>query len=208
MRVLIARNGSSQKRAEELGATVRIEKNVQCETRGHPAVHAKTRQKLSQATRGLSRTAAGFALPEVIVAISVLGIMMVSLYGGLSAGFGLVRLARENLRATQIMVQRTEDYRLYGWSQLTNSSVVAPTFIDYFDPAGKNSQSAGAVYLGVVSNSIPDNVPAAYRNNMRTLTVTVFWTNYPSKPSTNLIVHSRQMQTLVARYGMQNYVSK
>ena len=149
-----------------------------------------------------------YALPELIVAIAVLGIILGSFYAGISSGFVLVRLARENLRATQIMVQRTEDYRLYGWSQLTNASVVAPAFIDYFDPSGTNSQSTGAVYTGVVSNLVPDNVPAAYRNDMRALTLTVYWTNYSSKPSMNPLVHSRQMQTLVARYGMQNYVSR
>jgi len=152
--------------------------------------------------------AAAFALVEPIVAFFVLSIMMVSLYGGISSGFGLVRLARENLRATQIMVQKTEDYRLYGWAQLTDASVVAPTFTDYFNPSATNSSSYGTLYQGTVANTVPTNVPAAYQNNMRILTVTVYWTNYPSKPSTNLIVHSRQMQTLVAKYGMQNYVSK
>ena len=142
------------------------------------------------------------------MAFFVLSIMLVSLYGGLSSGFGLVRLARENLRATQIMVQRTENYRLYGWAQLTNSSVVAPTFTDYFDPSANNSTSIGTLYNGTVANTVPTNLPAAYRGNMRMLTVTGYWTNYLSKPSTNFIVHSRQMQTLVARYGMQNYVSK
>jgi len=154
------------------------------------------------------RPVAGFALVEVIVAFVVLSIMMVSLYGGISSGFGLVRLARENLRATQIMVQRTEDYRLYGWAQMTNSSVVAPTFTDYFNPTATNANSMGTVYQGTVANTVPTNVPAAYRSNMRLLTVSVYWTNYPSKPATNLIVHSREMQTLVAKYGMQNYVSK
>ena len=138
----------------------------------------------------------------------LVALLLVSLYAGISSGFNFVRLARENLRATQIMVQKTEDYRLYGWAQMTNSAVVTPTFIDYFNPAGANSRTYGTVYLGTVSNSVPTNVPAAYKDKMRALTVTVYWTNYPSKPSTNIIVRSRQMQTLVAKYGMQNYVSK
>ena len=38
---------------------------------------------------------------------------------------------------------------------------------------------------------------------MRTITVTVYWTNYNgAKP----IVHQREMQTRVARNGMQNYI--
>lgn len=159
--------------------------------------------------RAVARPAsAAYALSELVVAIAILGIIAVSLTAGLSSGFNIVRLARENLRASQILVQRMEDYRLYSWDQLTNSTVVAATFLDYFYPAGTNSQSAGTTYFGTVSNTIPTSFPAAYRTNMRALTVTVFWTNYPSKPSTNILVHSRQMQTLVARYGMQNFVSR
>ena len=151
---------------------------------------------------------AAFTLAEVLVAVCLTGLMMVSLYTGISSGFSVVRLARENLRASQIMLQRLEDYRLYSWTQLTNSTVVAPAFTDYFYPAGVSSNCAGTTYQGTVSMSAPTNVPEAYRNNMRKLTVTVFWTNYPSSTSTNRTVHSRQMQTLVARYGMQNFVSR
>lgn len=145
---------------------------------------------------------------ETVVALPIAAVVLAALYSCFAWGFNVVGLARENLRATQILVQRTEDYRLYGWSQLTNSSVVAPAFIDYFDPSGTNSQSKGAVYQGVVSNDIPANLPAAYRNDMRALTVAVYWTNYSRRPAMAPIVHSRQMQTLVARYGMQNYVSR
>ena len=71
---------------------------------------------------------------------------------------------------------------------------------------GTNNQSAGSFYKGFISATVPSNVPAAYQDKMRQVTVTVFWTNYPQKPHTNLIVRSRQMQTYVARYGMQNYM--
>jgi type II secretory pathway pseudopilin PulG len=111
----------------------------------------------------------GFLMTEVLVSIALLGIVMVSLYGGISSGFNVVRLARENLRATQILVQRTEDYRLYNWDQLTNSSIVAPSFVDYFNPTGTNSQSWGTLYQGDVSRTIPLDIPSAYRTNMRAL---------------------------------------
>ena len=52
------------------------------------------------------------------------------------------------------------------------------------------------------------SVPNDYKDNMRALTVTIYWTNYLQKPNTNVIVRSRQMQTYVARFGMQNYVYK
>ena len=47
------------------------------------------------------------------------------------------------------------------------------------------------------------DLPEAYRTNMRTITVTVYWTNYNGAKA---IVHRREMQTRVARNGMQNYI--
>jgi hypothetical protein len=54
----------------------------------------------------------------------------------------------------------------------------------------------------------PTGVPADYQNKMRAITVTVVWTNYGQSAGTNFVVRSRQMQTFVARYGMQDYIYK
>ena len=150
---------------------------------------------------------AAYTLVEVMIAIFVMAIMTISLYGGFSAGFAIVNLARENLRATQIMVQKTEDLRLYNWTQITNSTFLKPSFVDWYNPSGTNTKTAGAVYQGNVSVSAVAGIPAAYANNMRAITISLFWTNY-IHGSTNKIVRSRQMRTYVARYGMQNFVSK
>ncbi len=147
-----------------------------------------------------------FTLAEVLVAVGVLGVMIVALYAGFSSGFAVVRVARENLRATQIMMQKTEAVRLYKWSQVTNAAFFKPSFTDWFDPSGTNTQSSGATYQGFIDLRVPAGVPSAYKNSMRSVTITVYWTNYPSWPQTNLIVRGRQMQTYVARWGMQNYV--
>ena len=151
--------------------------------------------------------AGAFTLVEVMMAIAILAVMTISLYGGFSTGFAVVQIARENLRATQIMVQKTEDVRLYSWTQLTNSTVLKPAFVDYYNPSGTNTHTAGAVYQGMVTVDSVAGVPAAYANNMKAVTISVFWTNYVHG-TTNKIVRNRQMQTYVARYGMQNYVSK
>ena len=152
---------------------------------------------------------AAFSLIEVIMSVVVLAVMLISLFGGFSAGFAVVQLARENLRATQILVQRTEDVRLYSWTQVTNSTYFKTNFTDWYNPSGTNNSTAGAVYKGIVNVSIPSSseVAAAYRNNMRAVTLTLFWTNY-IHGTTNTIVRNRQMKTYVARFGMQNYVSK
>ena len=146
-------------------------------------------------------------LVEVVVSILVLSIMLVSLYGGCSAGFAITQLARENLRATQIMMQKMETVRMLKWSQLLDTNnFLRPTFVDYYDPNGTNTQSAGSMYRGFVTTNAVTGVPNDYKANMRAVGVTIYWTNYPHGQGGTPIVRSRQMQTFVARYGMQSYV--
>jgi len=157
--------------------------------------------KLDQIKSNPARNAA-YTLVEVVMAVFILAIMTISLYGGFSAGFAVVQLARENLRATQIILQKMETVRLYNWSQVLNTNnYLKPTFTNYYDPANKS----GTLYRGFVTTTTPGLSGVTYSNDMRRLTVTLFWTNY-QHGSTNLIVRSRQMQTYIARYGMQNYL--
>src|SRR5438445_2103881 len=150
---------------------------------------------------------AAYTLVEVIVSILVLALMLISLYGGFSSGFAVVKLARENLRATQIMMQKMETVRLLKWSQLLDTNTfLQPAFLDYYDPSGTNANAFGAMYRGFVSTNVATGVAPAYADNMRAITVTIFWTNYSQGISNTPIIRTRQMQTLVARYGMQNYV--
>lgn len=154
-----------------------------------------------------SGSAVAYTLVEVIVAVFVLAVMLVSLYGGFSSGFAVVQLARENLRATQIMMQKMETVRLLKWSQLQDTNnYLQPVFFTYYDPAATNTHSAGAAYQGFVTTNAALGVATDYANNMRAVVVTIYWTNYPRAGFGSPIVRSRQMQTFVARYGMQNYV--
>jgi prepilin-type N-terminal cleavage/methylation domain-containing protein len=145
-----------------------------------------------------------YTLVEVMVAVLIVGILTMTLYAGFSQGFSVIQSARENLRATQIMVQRMETIRLYTWSQvLDNVNYLKPTFTEYYDPLGSTNNSTGTRYQGTISTQIPADMPAGYGTNMRTITVRVYWTNFSKGQP---IVFSREMQTLVARYGMQNYI--
>lgn len=144
-----------------------------------------------------------YTLVEVVIAMLFIALITVSLYGALSGGFAVIQVARENLRATQIMLEWTEDVRLYNWSQLTNAAYLPPAFVQRYDPLGASTNAGGVIYSGTLNLSVPGNVPAAYRNNMRALTVTVYWTNSTRSAK---IVRMREMQTYIARYGMQNYV--
>jgi prepilin-type N-terminal cleavage/methylation domain-containing protein len=149
--------------------------------------------------RGLKWGERAFTLAEVMVAVFVLGTISIAFYGGLSSGFAVTQAAREDLRATQILMQKTEGIRLCTWSELSNY-----TFRESYDPVGTN-QSKGVVYTGIVSIGSATNIPAAaaYKGNMKTVTVSIFWTNYNGSLP---VVQRREMQTLVARYGLQNYI--
>jgi len=139
----------------------------------------------------------GYTLTEVLVAVGVLGIMLVALYLAFSAGFTEMRVARENLRATQVMVQRAETLRLYTWTQLNDPTFFKTNFID------DSIVSLGTSYHGNITLSTPANMGSPeYLANMRTVTISVRWTNGIGKP----LPHFRQMQTQVARWGIQNYV--
>ena len=154
---------------------------------------------------GLRRTpGAGYTFTEVLVATAILGFVATSLYAAFAAGFCVIQSTRENLRATQILVQKLEAIRLLTWSQVNDTNhYLKPTFIADYDPLGTTNQAGGAKYTGYVSTSTPTDLPPAYQANMLTVTVGVAWTNYNgAKP----IVHRREMQTRVARYGMQNYI--
>jgi len=150
--------------------------------------------------RKIRRGQSAFTLPEVIVAAFVLTIIGVGYFGGLASGFGVLQTTRENLRATQIMTQKLEAIRLCTWSQLSNL-----TFTEKYNPLATNSASAGATYVGTLSIGAATNLANSptYQNNMALVTVNISWTNYNRGTP---LVHARQMQSQVARYGLQNYV--
>lgn len=112
----------------------------------------------------------------------------------------MLQTTREDLRATQILMQKIEAVRLCTWTELTNF-----TFQESYDPLSGTNLAAGAVYFGNVAigpaTSIPSTV--SYAPNMCLVTVNLNWTNYNRSQA---IPHSRQMQTQVARYGLQNYI--
>ena len=148
----------------------------------------------------------GYTFAEVLVAAGILGFVATALYGAFSAGFCVIHTTRENLRATQILVQKMEAVRLFTWSQVADTNnYLKFSFSDKYDPLGATNNCGGAQYTGYVRPSIPASgeLPEAYRTNMRTITVTLYWTNYNGGKA---VVHQREMQTRVARNGMQNYI--
>lgn len=148
------------------------------------------------------RSQDGYTLVEVIMAVMVIGLMTISLYAGLTYGFGIVQMSREDLRATQIMMQKMESIRLCTWSSLTNCPI---TFKESYDPSAVSQGGGGTIYTGTVVTNVASSIPntANYKSNMCLVTVTVYWTNYLGKQT---LVRTRQAQSQVARYGLQNYI--
>src|SRR5947207_1235688 len=89
-----------------------------------------------------------YTLAEVVVAVALVAILFVSLYGGMTSGFAVTQSSRENLRATQIILQYMEGIRLYNWDQLTVSNWIPATFTDYYYPQAVPGESRGIPYIG------------------------------------------------------------
>src|SRR6266481_7872902 len=93
---------------------------------------------IPQSASDCRNSQSAFTLTEVLVALLVVSVVIVSLYTGVSSGFALVKLSREDLRATQIMLQRLETLRLYKWSNFTDASFFSTNnYAEYYDPAGQ-----------------------------------------------------------------------
>ncbi len=154
--------------------------------------------KLSQRSAS-KRTNNAFTLMDAIFAILISGMMFTAMYAGLAFGFKTIKMARENTRATQIMLEHMEICRLYKWQDLTNTSTFLntnPFIVYYYSVGGTNTslQYTARVSIG----SVP--LAASYANDMRKLTVRLDW---GALGNTN---RTRIMTTYVARNGLQNYV--
>ena len=143
-----------------------------------------------------------------MVALCVVMVVFVAVFGTMTMGLSTTQASRENLRATQIMLDKMEGIRLYNWTQLTNSSFLVSSFTNWFfetNNIGATSATGnGVMYTGSISVATSTNMPSVYSNAMRVVTVTVGWNsgNWLQSP----ITHTRSMATYVSQNGMQNYI--
>ena len=147
-------------------------------------------------TNRKSKAPGAFTLIEVLVCTAVIGVVFVSLYAGMASGVSTMQLARHNLRATQILIEKTETIRLYNWDQITTNFIPA-TFTTSYYPNGATNQQ-GVVYTGKVIISKPD-LDANYADDMKLIKIELNWT-------TGSLPRTRSVSTLYSRYGLQNYV--
>ena len=143
-----------------------------------------------------------FTLLEVLVGMSIIMVVFVTIFGGMTMGLSITQLSRENLRATQIMLDKMEGVRLYNWSQVNDTNFLKSGFTNWFYETNNiglvTAQGNGVQYTGSVSVAAWP-FSASYSNNMRIVTVTVGWTS-------GNVVRTRSMSTFVSQNGMQNYV--
>lgn len=154
----------------------------------------------SSANRQARRRFAGFTLSEVVVAVAIIAIAFVSLYAGIFFSFGVTTFERENLRATQVILQRMEGIRLFSWNQVTNTTLNPTTFYERYFPGSGSLPPSGLTYTGqlVIAPLTLDPV-TTYQTNMKSVTVTVQWMS-----GTQL--RTRSVTSYIARDGIQNYV--
>jgi hypothetical protein len=134
-----------------------------------------------------------FTLPEAMVSVGLTAVLFVSLYAGISGCFRVVQSNREHVRATQILQEKMEVARLYTWSQLTGGQVPATFTASY-----ANGSAPGVTYTGKVTiTHIPNT--ESYSSEMRRIRVRLTW-------DSGGVSHSREMTTLISKYGLQNYL--
>lgn len=157
-----------------------------------------SRAKVSSlaASKGLR----AYTMVEVIVAVLIVGLTGVSLYLALCDGFGIVGMTREKLRGTQVMLRKSEAVRLCNWTQLGTFSFAA-----WSNPSGVSTNGGGIFYAGTLATNSAATIigNTTYTTDIRWVTISVVWTNYTMGRA---IVRTNQMQTLVARRGMHNYI--
>jgi len=139
----------------------------------------------------------GFSLVESVVAMALVGITFIALYAGITSCLFMIRMAREDTRASQILVEKMEAIRTYSWDQVSSNGFIPATFsVPYYSDEATNGNSL--VYEGVVSIK---NVPFStnYTNQMKEIKVALNW-------KTRDLLRTRELSSYVARYGLQRYV--
>jgi hypothetical protein len=152
--------------------------------------------------RGQKRQKAFFLL-EATIGMALLGLIFMALYTGLVTTTFSVQLSRENLRATQIMAEKLDTIRLYGWKKIAedpfyipNAVVDVPVYAD--DPSKAGNDATTRMYdVSVTIDPAPIEEP--YAVDMRMITVHLTW-------STGKMRRTRSMSTLVSKFGLHKYV--
>jgi len=151
--------------------------------------------KLSRPLR-LRQKLAAFSLIEATVGMAVMGTVLGAMLSGITTGTFTMRMARENLRATQIMLEKVETIRLYSWDQINTPNFIPPTFQATYDPQG--TPNVGLTYTGTMTiASAP--IGSSYSNDMKMVTVHLSW-------QTSGLQRDREFSSYISSNGLQDYI--
>jgi prepilin-type N-terminal cleavage/methylation domain-containing protein len=139
----------------------------------------------------------GFSLVESLVAMGIIGITFLSLYAGITACLFNARMSREDMRASQILVEKMEAIRTYSWNQVISNGFIPTKFTIPFYTSATNGANS-LQYTGTVTIA---EVPFStnYTNQMKSITVRLDW-------KTRETLRTREFTSYLAHYGMQRYV--
>src|ERR1043165_4567521 len=127
----------------------------------------------SSIRRRFKRTLAGFSLIEVTMGMGMIGMVTGAMLTGISSGFFTMQMARENQRATQIMLEKVETIRLYSWDQINTAGFIPSSFTNAYDPQAEVG-SQGLIYNGTLA--ITDTpIAADYSGDMKQVKVQLSW---------------------------------
>ena len=122
--------------------------------------------------------------------MALLLMVVLGLFGAFSFGFTTIKISQEDLRASQILLQKVETLRVYDWSKITNNYFPTNFTANY-------STNGGIVYDGQISiNPVP--AAESYSNSLRQVTVSLSWI------STG-VPRYRVVTTLVSQNGIETY---
>jgi prepilin-type N-terminal cleavage/methylation domain-containing protein len=159
-----------------------------------------------------AKSQGGFTLVEALFAMVIVGIVFTALYSAMASSQNTAQLAREDSRATQILIEKMDKLRLLTWDQLNDNTVVPDKFWMSFDPEDSdfggdgltNLKGAGKykkmelLYTGKITVA---NGPAdvTYGTNMATVTIDLSWTSRTGMD------RARSLTTYFAQNGEENY---
>jgi hypothetical protein len=137
-----------------------------------------------------------------MVASALAGLMFMAGMTAFSSTFRFVALDRENARAVQVLLEKTELLRLYNWEQITGqdtNTFIPATFTAPFS-VGATGNGSFSYWGTVLITNVP--ITETYSNDLREVIITLTWIS----PSCGNRLHTRSMTTFVSRYGLQNYL--
>jgi hypothetical protein len=143
-----------------------------------------------------------FFLLEATIGMSLLGLIFMAMYTGLVSTTFSVHLSRENLRATQIMAEKLDTIRLYGWKKIVEDPYYlsgqfnVPVYSD--DPSMPGNDSTSRMFTGEILVE-PAPITEPYAVDLRMITVELTW-------ATGKMQRKRTMSTLVSKQGLYRYV--